>query len=145
MSALNELDNMQNALSRRRFLAGAAASATLVALDGAQAQSASVDSIPIIDAHIHLFDGTRPLGAGYMGSPAYRAISKTSLPSLYGPLARPTGIVGAIVVESSPWVDENLWYLEVCGADTMMVGVSGNLNPVQPDLDRKSTRLNSSH
>ena len=141
MSALNELDNMQNALSRRRFLAGAAAAATVVALDGAQAQSASVDSIPIIDAHIHLFDGTRPLGAGYMGSPAYRAISKTSLPSLYGPLARPTGIVGAIVVESSPWIDENLWYLEVCGADTMMVGVSGNLNPGQPDFGQYVTRF----
>ena len=141
MSALNELDNMQNALSRRRFLAGAAASATLVALDGAQAQSANIDSIPIIDTHIHLFDGTRPLGAGYMGSPAYRAISKTSLPSLYGPLARPTGIVGAIVVESSPWVDENLWYLEVCGADTMMVGVSGNLNPGQPDFGQYVTRF----
>jgi predicted TIM-barrel fold metal-dependent hydrolase len=141
MSALNTLDNMQNALSRRRFLAGAAAAATITALDGVQAQSANADSIPIIDAHIHLFDGTRPLGAGYMGSPAYRAISRTSLPSLYGPLARPTGIVGAIVVESSPWIDENLWYLEVCGADTMMVGVSGNLNPGQPDFGQYVTRF----
>ena len=141
MPALSKFDNMREGLSRRAFLAGAAAAGTVTALDGALAQSPSVDSIPIIDAHIHLFDGTRPLGAGYMGSPAYRAISKTSLPSLYGPLARPAGIVGAIVVESSPWIDENLWYLEVCGADPIMVGVSGNLNPAQPDFGKYVARF----
>src|SRR5205085_7289823 len=82
----------------------------------------------------HLFDGTRPLGAEYMGSPQYRAKSKTSLPSMYVPLARPTGIVGAIVVESSSWIDDNLWYLEVCRADPFMVGVCGNLDPGRPDF-----------
>src|SRR5262245_57339947 len=59
---------------------------------------ASVDNLPIIDAHIHLFDGTRPQGASYMGSQAFRSQSKTMLPELYAPLARPTGIVGAIIV-----------------------------------------------
>jgi predicted TIM-barrel fold metal-dependent hydrolase len=132
---------MREGISRRAFLAGSAASAAVVALDAAHAQSPSVDNIPIIDAHIHLFDGTRPLGAQYMGSPAYRAISKTMLPSLYGPLARPVGIVGAIVVESSPWIDDNLWYLEVCGADPIMVGVSGNLNPALPDFGKYVARF----
>jgi len=141
MSSLSNLSNMREGISRRAFLAGAAASAAVVALDAAHAQSPSVDNIPIIDAHIHLFDGTRPLGAQYMGSPAYRAISKTMLPSLYGPLARPVGIVGAIVVESSPWIDDNLWYLEVCGADPIMVGVSGNLNPALPDFGKYVARF----
>jgi L-fuconolactonase len=134
MSVFNKFDNMRQGLSRRTFLAGAAAAAAVTAFDGAHAQSASVDNIPIIDAHIHLFDGTRPLGAGYMGSQAYRAISKTSLPVLYAPLARPAGIVGAIVVESSGFIDDNLFYLEACRADSIMVGVSGTLNPAQPDF-----------
>ena len=95
---------------------------------------ASVDNLPIIDAHIHLFDGTRPQGAGYMGSAAYRALSKTSLPGLYAPLARPAGIVGAIVVESSAWVEDNLWYLEVAQADPIIVGVSGRLDPYKPEF-----------
>jgi predicted TIM-barrel fold metal-dependent hydrolase len=69
-----------------------------------------------------------------MGSQAYRAISKTSLPSMYEPLARPVGVVGAIVVESSGFIDDNLWYLEVCGADPFMVGVSGSLDPARPDF-----------
>ena len=69
-----------------------------------------------------------------MGSPAYRAISKTSLPSMYSAKAIPAGIVGAIVVESSGLIDENLWYLEVCRADPFMVGVSGSLDPGRPDF-----------
>jgi L-fuconolactonase len=124
--------------SRRKFIGTAAlASAALpgglsraFAVDAAS----SVEGIPIIDSHIHLFDGTRPLGAGYMGSAAYRATSKTSLPSMYSPLAKPTGIVGAIVVESSSLIDDNLWYLEVCRADPFMVGVCGSLDPGRPDF-----------
>jgi predicted TIM-barrel fold metal-dependent hydrolase len=141
MSAFSKLDSMSTDFSRRAFLAGAAAAATVEALGGVYAQSASVDNIPIIDAHIHLFDGTRPLGAGYMGSPAYRTISKTMLPAMYSPLARPTGIVGAIVVESSPWIDDNLWYLETCRENPIMVGVSGNLNPAQPEFGQYVARF----
>lgn len=121
-------------LSRRQFLKDAALSG--VALASGTAESQRATEVPVIDAHIHLFDGTRPLGAGYMGSAAYRAISKTSLPSMYEPLARPAGIVGAIVVESSALVDDNLWYLEVCRADPFMVGVCGNLNPAWSEFGR---------
>ena len=34
---------------------------------GTEKFGASVDGVPIIDAHIHLFDGRRTQGAGYMG------------------------------------------------------------------------------
>ena len=141
MTAFSKSSSLQKDLSRRTFLAGAAAAAAVTACDGAFAQPTSVDDIPIIDAHIHLFDGTRRLGAGYMGSPAYRSISKTSLPSMYSSLARPTGIVGAIVVESSPLIDENLWYLEECWDNTIMVGVSGNLDPGRPDFGQYVTHF----
>jgi len=114
-------------IKRRDVLAGGAAA--LAGSIGAFAQSPSVDNLPIIDAHIHIFDGTRPQGARYMGSPAYRAISKISLPAGYRPLAVPTGIVGAVVVESSNWVEDNLWYLEIAQTDPIIVGVSGSLDP----------------
>ncbi len=118
----------ESGMNRRAFLTGTAAATALTALGNAAAQSPSVDEIPIIDTHIHLFDGTRPLGADYMGSPAYQAISKTSLPSMYSPQARPAGIIGAMVVESSSWIDENLWYLEMCRTDPIMMGVCGTLD-----------------
>lgn len=124
-------------LNRRDFLAGASASVTAAAAGGAFAQSAAVDHIPIIDSHIHLFDGTRPVfGKGYLGSRAYAARYKKSLPSMYAPLARAAGIVGAIVVQSSFWVDENLWYLEQCRANPIMLGVCGTLDPASADFGR---------
>lgn len=125
-------DNPDPRINRRTFLAGAAAASALTALGSASAQSPSVDEIPVIDTHIHLFDGTRPLGADYMGSPAYQAISKTSLPSMYSEQARAAGIIGAMVVESSQWIDENLWYLEMCRTDPIMMGVTGCLDTGLP-------------
>ena len=125
-------------ISRRQFIQASAMAG--VALAGGVGSASELpgwmDSIPIIDSHIHLFDGTRPLGAGYMGSAAYRAKSKTSLPAMYEPLARPVGVVGAIVVESSAWIDDNAWYLQVCDGDPFMVAVSGNLDPGLPDFGR---------
>lgn len=124
-------------ISRREFIgtaamAGAALSGTMNALASAPA----LDPVPVIDSHIHLFDNTRPVFQGYMGSPAYRALNKPSLPSMYSPLAKAAGIVGAIVVESSGWIDDNLWYLETCAADPFMVGVSGSLDPGSPEFGR---------
>jgi predicted TIM-barrel fold metal-dependent hydrolase len=138
---MNKTETTAEGLNRRDFLAGAAAAATVAASGSALAQSASVDHIPIIDAHIHLFDNTRPLGAGYMGSKEYRALNKPSLPAMYSAQAKPLGVVGAIVVESSFFIDDNLFYLEVCGADPFMVGVSGTLNPDAPDFGRYVTHF----
>jgi predicted TIM-barrel fold metal-dependent hydrolase len=60
---------------------------------------------------------------------------------MYSPLAKPAGIVGAIVVESSGFIDDNLWYLETCRADPFMVGVSGSLDPGSPDFGRYVTHF----
>jgi predicted TIM-barrel fold metal-dependent hydrolase len=136
-----------NRISRREFIgtaamAGAALSGTMRMAAAQVPESASwIDTIPVIDSHIHLFDNTRPVFSGYMGSQAYRALNKPSLPAMYSPLARPVGIVGAIVVESSAWIDDNLWYLETCRADPFMVGVSGNLDPGSPDFGRYVTHF----
>jgi L-fuconolactonase len=108
---------------------------------GTDTFGASVDTMPIIDAHIHLFDGRRTQGTGYMGSAAYRAQSQISLPSLYAQLARPSGVVGAIIVESSARLEDNDWYLEVSQADPFMVGVSGRLDPYSPEFGNQVARL----
>jgi L-fuconolactonase len=121
-------------MSRREFVGGAAAGVALSSLQTTAAVSAEPNPIPIVDSHIHLFDPGRPVFSGYMGSEQYRALHKPSLPAMYSALARPEGIVGAIVVESSSWIDDNLWYLEVCRADPFMLGVSGSLDPSRPDF-----------
>ena len=124
-------------VERRTVLAGAAAAAVA----GTRAQAAALNDLPIIDAHIHLFDGTRPQGASYMGSPAYRAVSKVSLPGQYRQLATPVGIVGAVVVESSAWVEDNLWYLMVSEPDPIIVGVVGRLDTQKPEFEEYIRRF----
>jgi predicted TIM-barrel fold metal-dependent hydrolase len=56
------------------------------------------------------------------------------LPARYRKLASPLGIVGAIEVEASPWIEDNLWVLEVEQSEPMMVGMIGNLQPEKPEF-----------
>ena len=97
------------------------------------AGQAPATAIPIIDTHIHLFDPTRPQGAPYSGAPG-TGPPQPALPPRYRALAAPLGIVGAVKIEASPWVEDNLWVLEVAERDTIVVGVVGNLEPGKPDF-----------
>jgi L-fuconolactonase len=110
-------------LNRRVFL-GSAVGAAL-------ASAAQTPSIPIVDCHIHLFDQTRPQGAPYSAGPRN---TEPALPARYRKLASPLGIVGAIEVEASPWIEDNLWVLEVEETDRMMVGTIGDLQPDKPEF-----------
>lgn len=91
-----------------------------------------IDDIPIIDTHIHLFDGTRPQGAPYKGGRGYKG--GVALPSMYAKFARSLGIVGAIEIDASPWIEDNLWVLEAIQPETIMVGTVGNLQPEMPEF-----------
>ena len=113
-------------LSRRNFLA----SATVAASAAANVVNAQTQTIPIIDTHIHLFDQTRPQGAPYFGNAGN---TEPASPASYRRLA-PAGIVGAIEIEASPWIEDNLWVLEAEAQDTVMVGTIGNLQPDKPEF-----------
>jgi L-fuconolactonase len=52
----------------------------------------------------------------------------------YRKLAEPLGIVGAVKVEASPWIEDNLWVLEVAQRDPIVVGVVGNLEPEKAEF-----------
>ena len=119
-------------VTRRAFLHGAAATAGL-ALTPWQAAGQG-PPIPIIDTHIHLFDPTRPQGAPYSGPRVPGQAPIPAYPDRYRKLAAPLGAVGAIKVEASPWVEDNLWVLDVSQRDTMIVGVIGNLEPDKPEF-----------
>jgi L-fuconolactonase len=115
-------------MGRREFLAGVALAAGALSLRAQQAPA----PVPIIDTHIHLFDPTRPQGAPYAG--AGPRAPMVSLPAGYRTVAEPLGIVGAIKVEASPWIEDNLWVLEVAQTDPIIVGVIGNLEPDKPEF-----------
>ena len=72
------------AIDRRTFLLGA----TL---------AAQAKPIPILDAHIHLFDPTRPQGVPWPAKDD-TVLYKPALPDRYRKIATPFGIVGAIEI-----------------------------------------------
>ncbi len=111
-------------MHRRAFLGTALAGAGL---------SAQVSPVPIIDTHIHLFDTTRAQGVPW--PPKDNAILyRPALPARYRALAGPLGVVGAIEVECSPWLEDNQWVLDVAAKDTIVVGTVGNLEPGRPEF-----------
>jgi predicted TIM-barrel fold metal-dependent hydrolase len=120
-----------NHTDRRAFLKGVVAVTAMSAGYRAAAGPPSTD-IPIIDSHIHLFDASRPQGAPYKGPKEFT--SHISLPGPYSALAAPLGIVGAVAVEASSWVEDNLWLLETAQTNDIMVGVVGRLQPDKPEF-----------
>ena len=119
-------------MRRREFLGTAAAFALTPEIVQA---AAKVDDIPIIDTHVHLFDSRRPQGVPYAGSAEWAKDMKgVALPSTYDAYAKPLNIVGAIELEASPWVEDNLWVLEQMETDTCFVGTVGDLEPQKPEF-----------
>ena len=110
--------------SRRAFLiAGASATAAAVA-------AAKDAPIPIIDTHIHLYDPTRPQGVPYPPVPN----PPTAMPDRYRKEITPLGVTGGIKVEASPWVEDNLWVLDLIAKEPFIVGMIGNLDPLKPEF-----------
>jgi L-fuconolactonase len=97
---------------------------------------------PIIDAHIHLFDPTRP-GGGPWPEPSDTVLYKPALPPRYKKLATPFGVVGAIAVECSPWDKDNDWLLQVAAKHPIIVGIIGDLDPATPEFPRRLQQLKS--
>lgn len=119
----------KNPISRRHFIGTVIATAALPrVLRGAS----GIDDIPIIDTHIHLFDATRPQGAPYKGGRKFAG--GVALPAMYAKIARPLGIVGALEIDASSWVEDNLWVLETIQPTPIMVGTVGNLQPEKPEF-----------
>jgi predicted TIM-barrel fold metal-dependent hydrolase len=134
---------MKTGMNRREFVAGLAA-LPLAAEAALAAQAAGDRTLPIIDSHIHLFDKTRPEGAPWPRDVAPGSVpvpGMTALPSRYRALVTPFGVVGAIVVEASPRLEDNQWVLDQAATDPIIVGLVGRLDPASPDFGRNLERF----
>ena len=96
-------------------------------------------NVPIIDTHIHLFDVSRPQGVPW--PPKDSSIYKSALPANFRKVAAPHGVVGAIEIECSPWLDDNQWVLDIAERDRIIVGTIGDLEPGAPDFGKHLERL----
>jgi len=124
-------------MQRREFLSlGASIAGGWAAT---QVTHALPGKIPVIDTHIHLFDPSRPGGIPWPEK-TDTALYKAALPERYARIARPFGVVGAIVIEASPLTSDNDWVLRVAATHPIIVGMVGDLVPAtatyQKDLER---------
>ncbi len=92
--------------------------------------------VPIIDTHIHLYDPSRPQGVPWP-SQNEPVLYQPALPERYAKLTRRFGVVGAIAVECSPWLEDNQWVLDVAKGNSGIVGFVGNLEPGKPGFRKQ--------
>ena len=100
-------------------------------------------SIPVIDAHIHLFDPSRPGGVPWPEQ-SNAVLYHPALPDRYAGLAQPHGVVGAIAIECSPWLVDNFWLQDVVERNPIMLGFIGDLEPGSPEFATTLDRLHRS-
>lgn len=80
-----------------------------------------------IDTHTHFYDPTRPGGVPWPPKEdtiLYRPV----LPEHWKALAQPLGVTQTIVVEASPWLEDNQWILDLAEKEPSLVGFVGNLD-----------------
>ena len=122
--------------TRRAFLVDAASAAGLTAagaLSLGEGGCASVHGTApgFIDTHTHFYDPARPQGIPWppKDDPVlYRPV----YPEEFARLARPHRVTGTVVVEASPWSDDNQWLLDLAARESTILGVVGRLQPGQP-------------
>jgi len=124
--------------TRRGFLGCSLAAAT-ASLGSQPVPAAAPEPLPpIIDAHVHFYDPTRPQGVPWPNKQDDVLYRKT-LPAEFRREAGPS-VTGTIVVEASPWLEDNQWLLDLADRETLIVGIVGHLEPGQPkfagQLDR---------
>ena len=81
-----------------------------------------------IDTHIHLYDTQRPQGVPFP-KPEDRRIYRPMLPADLRQVAEPAGVRGAVVIEASPWIEDNDWVLDLVANEPFICAVVGNLDP----------------
>ncbi len=94
------------------------------------------ESVATIDTHIHLFDTKRPQGVPWPPKDD-GVLYRPALPPRYRKITTGLGIVGAVEVECSPWVEDNQWVLDIAAQDSLIVGTVGNLDPGKADFGHR--------
>lgn len=110
-------------MNRRLFVQGL--------LGGAVAAAAPRQGI--IDSHVHFYDPARPRGVPWP-APSETLLYRTVLPGPWSKMVRPLGVSGVIVVEASPWLEDNQWVLDLAREHPVIVGFVGHLDPGRPEF-----------
>ena len=116
----------RSATTRRRFLAQAGAALAATAAGCASVKNSAGPGV--LDTHTHFYDPRRPQGVPWPSASETR-LYRPVLPAEYRALARPLGIRSTVVVEASPWPEDNQWILDLAAHEPFLSGFIGNLKP----------------
>lgn len=124
---------MPRRCDRRRFLGlashvyvGITLSGWASALRATPGQvTAGAGDLDIIDAHTHFYDPTRPAGVPWPPRED-KLLYRRVLPKDYRALPVAQPVTGTVVVEASPWVEDNQWVLDLAAHEPFIVGLVGN-------------------
>jgi L-fuconolactonase len=120
--------------TRRAFLCSSAALAL------ACESSTADEKPPVIDVHTHFYDPTRKEGVPWPGKDD-KVLYRPVLPAEFKKLAAPHGVTGTVVVEASPWVEDNQWLLDRAKENEVIVGVVGRLLLTDADFVKHLDRF----
>lgn len=128
-----------HSLNRRAFLATVTSGAAgLVA--GCATQSRRVVPVGVIDTHTHFYDPARPQGVPWPPKDD-PVLHRPVYPEEFQKLTQRHGVTGTVVVEASPWLDDNQWILDLAEKNDFILGFVGNVKPGRPAFVQELRRF----
>ena len=70
-----------------------------------------------------------------------KVLYRPVLPKEFADLAKPHGVTRTVVVEASPWVEDNQWLLDLAKDSDTIAGVVGRLLPTDADFAKHLARF----
>jgi predicted TIM-barrel fold metal-dependent hydrolase len=125
---------------RRSFIASSAIGMAGLGLRDVAADYGS-KALEIIDCHTHFYDPSRPEGVPWPAKDT--KLYRTVLPEHLRALKQFRQVTGTVIVEASPWVEDNQWLLDLARVDPFIVGIVGNLQLGEPDFAKLLKRFAS--
>ncbi len=98
--------------------------------------------VPAIDTHTHFYDPSRKQGVPWP-KPEENILYKPHYPAQFRALTSSLNIVGTVVVEASPWVEDNQWILDLAKENDDIVGFIGNLKLGEPEFAAQLKRFSA--
>jgi L-fuconolactonase len=130
---------MTKPFSRRKFLQQSSAFTVAAALPH---QVKSRSPIPAIDTHTHFYDPSRTQGVPWP-RPEEKLLYQPHYPAQFVSLTSSLNVVGTVVVEASPWLEDNQWILDLAKDNPAIVGFIGNLKLGVPEFAAQLKRFSA--
>ena len=125
--------------TRRNFLHQSTAFAAVTSLPKIPIARAPIRAI---DTHTHFYDPTRTQGIPWP-RPEEKLLYQPHYPAQFVSLTSPLNVVGTVVVEASPWVEDNQWILDLAKDNPAIVGFIGNLKLGVPEFAAQLKRFSA--